>query len=162
MSELERYEANGPDERFALLREEVAKLLREVPGGLSSVSAKIGDCALDLSWVVAQPTVQAGFAMSTTVTEQVVVVNPPEDEGHQPLVAPMVGTFYHALEPGAAPFVEVGDRVMAGDPVGIIEAMKLMNRIEAEASGVVTKILVGNGEAVEFHQPLLLIKPDEA
>lgn len=74
--------------------------------------------------------------------------------------SPMVGTFYRAPAPGEAPFVEVGDRVRSGQTVCIIEAMKLMNEIEAEVSGQVMEILVQNGEPVEYDQPLMRINPD--
>jgi len=80
----------------------------------------------------------------------------PQAEGHL-LKAPMVGTFYRAASPEAKVFVEVGQSVKAGETVCIIEAMKLMNEIEADATGVVKAILVENGQPVEFGQPLLLI-----
>ena len=76
--------------------------------------------------------------------------------GHA-LAAPMVGTFYRAPSPDSPPFVEVGKTVSAGDVVCIIEAMKLMNQIEADKSGVVTAILVEDGQPVEFGQPLIVI-----
>lgn len=71
--------------------------------------------------------------------------------------APMVGTFYRAPNPGAAPFVEVGQTVKEGDPLCIIEAMKLLNEIEADKAGVIKEILVENGEPVEYGQPLFII-----
>lgn len=71
--------------------------------------------------------------------------------------APMVGTFYRAPNPGAAPFVEVGQSVKEGDALCIIEAMKLLNEIEADKSGVIKEILVENGEPVEYGQPLFII-----
>ena len=80
----------------------------------------------------------------------------PPAEGHV-VKAPMVGTFYRAAAPGSASFVEVGDVVQAGDPLCIIEAMKLMNEIEADQAGVVKAILVENGQAVEYGQPLVII-----
>ncbi|MDB9459852.1 acetyl-CoA carboxylase biotin carboxyl carrier protein [Dolichospermum circinale CS-1225] len=76
------------------------------------------------------------------------------------VLSPMVGTFYRAPAPGEAPFVEVGDRVKSSQSVCIIEAMKLMNEIEAEVSGQVMEILVQNGEPVEYGQPLMRINPD--
>jgi acetyl-CoA carboxylase biotin carboxyl carrier protein len=79
-----------------------------------------------------------------------------EPEGHQ-MKAPMVGTFYRSGSPGAAAFVEVGQAVKAGDTLCIIEAMKLMNEIEADATGTIKAILVENGQPVEFGQPLFLI-----
>jgi acetyl-CoA carboxylase biotin carboxyl carrier protein len=69
----------------------------------------------------------------------------------------MVGTFYRAASPGAKSFVEVGDAVQAGDTLCIIEAMKLMNEIESDKTGVVKQILVENGQPVEFGQPLVVI-----
>lgn len=68
--------------------------------------------------------------------------------------SPMVGTFYRAASPGAKPFVEVGSAVKEGDPVCIIEAMKIMNEIESDLGGTVSRILCENGQAVEFGQPL--------
>ncbi len=73
--------------------------------------------------------------------------------------APIVGTFYRAPAPDAPPYVEVGSRVEKGQVLCIIEAMKLMNEIESEVSGIVRKILVQNGEPVEYGQPLFLIEP---
>ena len=71
--------------------------------------------------------------------------------------SPMVGTFYSAPSPDALPFVQVGKNVKAGDTLCIIEAMKIMNPIEAETSGVISAILVDNGQPVEFDQPLFMI-----
>jgi acetyl-CoA carboxylase biotin carboxyl carrier protein len=79
-----------------------------------------------------------------------------EPEGHA-VKAPMVGTFYRAGSPGASPFVEVGQTVKQGDTLCIIEAMKLMNEIEADASGVIKAILVENGQPVEYGQPLFIL-----
>jgi len=81
---------------------------------------------------------------------------PVEAEGHQ-VKSPMVGTFYRSASPGAKPFVEVGDAVQVGDTLCIIEAMKLMNEIESDKSGVVKQVLAENGQPVEFGQPLVLI-----
>jgi acetyl-CoA carboxylase biotin carboxyl carrier protein len=69
----------------------------------------------------------------------------------------MVGTFYRAANPGSPVFVEVGQTVKEGEPLCIIEAMKLLNEIEADKSGVITEILVENGEPVEYGQPLFVI-----
>lgn len=80
----------------------------------------------------------------------------PVAEGHV-IKAPIVGTFYRASAPNSNPFVEVGQSVKEGQTVCIIEAMKLMNEIEADASGVVKAILVENGQPVEYGQPLFLL-----
>ncbi|HET7268029.1 MAG TPA: acetyl-CoA carboxylase biotin carboxyl carrier protein [Oleiagrimonas sp.] len=77
-------------------------------------------------------------------------------DGHQ-VKAPMVGTFYASSTPGADAFVKVGQQVKAGDTLGIIEAMKMFNQIEAETSGTVKAILVENGQAVEFDEPMFVI-----
>ena len=81
----------------------------------------------------------------------------PTETGHV-VRSPMVGTFYRASAPGAKPLVEVGQAVKEGDPICIIEAMKIMNEIDADKDGTVTKILAENGQAVEFDQPLLVIE----
>ena len=81
---------------------------------------------------------------------------PAEPEGHF-VKSPMVGTFYRAASPGGKPFVEVGDAVQVGDTLCIIEAMKLMNEIEADRGGVVKQVLAENGQPVEFGQPLIVI-----
>jgi acetyl-CoA carboxylase biotin carboxyl carrier protein len=70
----------------------------------------------------------------------------------------MVETFYRAASPGAKPFVEIGDTVQVGDPLCIIEAMKLMNEIEADKAGVVREVLAENGQPVEFGQPLVVLE----
>lgn len=78
------------------------------------------------------------------------------EEGHA-VTSPMVGTFYRSPSPDAKPFVEVGDTVAVGDTLCIIEAMKLLNEIEADKAGVVKKILIDNGHAVEYGEPLFII-----
>ena len=81
---------------------------------------------------------------------------PAEPEGHL-IRSPMVGTFYRAPSPGAKPFVEEGQQVKAGDTLCIIEAMKILNQIESDTAGTVKKILVENGQPVEYNQPLFVI-----
>lgn len=84
---------------------------------------------------------------------------PKADNLHQ-IVSPMVGTFYRAASPDAQPFVNVGDRVSEKTVVCILEAMKLMNELEAEVRGEIVEILVENGQLIEFGQPLFLVKPE--
>jgi acetyl-CoA carboxylase biotin carboxyl carrier protein len=98
--------------------------------------------------------VSAGPAPASAAAEA--AAEPAEPEGHL-VKSPMVGTFYRAASPGAKPFVEVGDTVQAGDTLCIIEAMKLMNEIESDKSGVVKQVLAENGQPVEFGQPLVVI-----
>ena len=83
----------------------------------------------------------------------------PQDEGLIPIPSPMVGTFYSASDPDSMPFVEVGSEIGEDTPICIIEAMKVFNEIKAEVAGVVERILVQNQQAVEFGQPLMLIRP---
>lgn len=78
-------------------------------------------------------------------------------EGQKTVTSPMVGTFYRAPSPEAKPFVQVGDAVKKGDTLCIIEAMKLLNEIEAEEDGVIKEVLVENGQPVEYGQPLFVL-----
>jgi acetyl-CoA carboxylase biotin carboxyl carrier protein len=80
----------------------------------------------------------------------------PEEDGYQ-VIAPMVGTFYSAPSPGSAAFVQLGDKVSEGDTLCIVEAMKMMNQIEAEVSGTIKSIRAQNGEPVEYGQVLFVI-----
>ena len=82
---------------------------------------------------------------------------PPVQTGHM-IKSPMVGTFYRASSPGGKALVDIGSEVNEGDPIGIIEAMKIMNEIEADRAGTITGILCENGQAVEFGQPLFTIE----
>ncbi len=82
----------------------------------------------------------------------------PEVETGHVVKSPMVGTFYRAATPGAKPFAEIGAAVKEGDPICIIEAMKIMNEIEADRAGTVTSILCEDGQAVEYGQPLFVIE----
>ena len=88
---------------------------------------------------------------ATTLAEEVAPV------GHT-VKSPMVGTFYRASSPGGKPLVDIGSEVQEGDPICIIEAMKIMNEIEADKSGKVTRILCENGQAVEYGQPLFIVE----
>lgn len=85
----------------------------------------------------------------------------PAGEGDHEITAPSVGVFWEAPSPGAPPFVEVGGRVEAGDTIGIVEVMKLMNNVVADVSGTVTAVLVENAAHVEYGTPLVAIKTDD-
>lgn len=101
----------------------------------------------------AAPTVAAPAAPAAAVAVEAAPVAP---SGHV-VTAPMVGTFYRASNPSAAPFVEVGQTVAEGDALCIVEAMKLLNEIEADKAGVIKEILVENGAPIEYGQPLFVI-----
>ena len=92
--------------------------------------------------------------MSETATEE------PDSTPGVEVLSPMPGTFYRAPSPDDPPFVKEGDSVKKGDPLCIIEAMKIMNEIESEDIGVIQKIIVESGQAVEFNQPLFIIEPN--
>ena len=95
----------------------------------------------------------AAVTPSSSATQQPATAN---ETGHI-VKSPMVGSFYASTSPEAAPFVEIGQTVEVGDVICIIEAMKIMNQIEADASGVISKVLAKNGDPVEFGQPLFVI-----
>ena len=103
------------------------------------------------------PTAPPPAAVAAAPAAVAPVPAPVEEPSGHVVKSPMVGTFYRAGSPGGKPFVEVGDPVKEGDTLCIVEAMKLMNEIEADASGVVKAVLVENGQPVEFGQPLFLL-----
>jgi acetyl-CoA carboxylase biotin carboxyl carrier protein len=110
--------------------------------------------------VMAAPMMQQAMPMAAPAAQAAPVAAeaPAAEETGHVVKSPMVGTFYRASSPGAKPFAEVGDTVKAGQPVCIIEAMKIMNEIEADIDGTITKILVENGQPVEYGQPLFVLE----
>lgn len=105
----------------------------------------------------AAPAPVAAAAPAPAAAAPAPAATPAVPAGHQ-VLSPMVGTFYRSPSPDAKSFVEVGQTVKAGDTLCIVEAMKMMNQIEADKSGVVTAILVEDGQPVEFDQPLVVIE----
>ena len=108
------------------------------------------------------PMVAAPVAVAAATPAPVAVAAEPEDaapsvDGH-PITSPMVGTYYGAASPTSEAFVKIGQHVNQGDTICIVEAMKIMNQIEADQSGTVTKILCNDGDAVEFAQTLVVIQ----
>jgi len=106
---------------------------------------------------VAAPAAVAAPAPAAAPAEAAPASEPEQYPGHV-IHSPMVGTFYRSASPGAKPFVEVGQSISTGQTLCIIEAMKILNQIESDASGTVTQILVENGEPVEYNQPLFVIE----
>ena len=104
----------------------------------------------------AAPLVQAPLALASVAAPEPVVAEP-ESRGHM-VKSPLVGTFYRASSPGSRPFVDVGSKVAVGDTIGVIEAMKILNQIEADKAGTVTVVLVENGAPVEFGQDLVVVE----
>ena len=108
-----------------------------------------GHLAMPASAPAAGPAAAAAVAGAAEAADKV--------EGHI-VKSPMVGTFYRSSSPGGKPFVDAGSTIKEGEPICIIEAMKIMNEIEADKAGKVTQILCENGQAVEFGQPLFIIE----
>ena len=100
-----------------------------------------------------------GFAAPTGDATSEATAEDPAASGDSPVPSPMVGTFYRAPDPNSPPFVNVGDRVQVGQILCIIEAMKLMNEIEAEVAGEIVKIHPENGQPVQYGDPLFTIRP---
>jgi acetyl-CoA carboxylase biotin carboxyl carrier protein len=138
---------------------ELAALLDEY--GLTAVSARWDDVRVRLERNPAPPlpapSLAAAPPAATSPAKSEAVEAPAP--GHVTIEAPMVGTFYRATAPGADPYVREGDEIKEGQILCIIEAMKLMNEIEAKVAGRIVKILVENGLAVEYGQPLFLVEP---
>jgi len=133
----------------------------EICEGEESVRISRGSNTTQMMAPMAQPQMQpmqapAQVAPSAPTDSK---IEPPEESlsGHA-VRSPMVGTFYKAPSPGAKIFVQVGDRVNVGDTLCIIEAMKMMNQIEADKAGVVKAVLVEDGQPVEFDEPLFIIE----
>jgi len=140
---IELVESSGIAELEIQEGEERVRITRSVPPGAAATTTNVQ--------------LPAGLQATPGAFPAAPTVMPAEEsEGHL-VKSPMVGTFYRAASPGAKSFVEVGDSVQAGDTLCIIEAMKLMNEIESDKTGVVKQILVENGQPVEFGQPLVVI-----
>ncbi len=144
----------------------IKKLIELVEeSGIAELEITEGEEAVRIcrnSTVAAAPMQFAAPAPAPAPAAAPVAAAPVADEapvasGHQ-VKSPMVGTFYRASSPGSKPFVEVGQKVNVGDTLCIVEAMKMMNQIEADKAGVVKAILVDNQEPVEFDQPLFIIE----
>lgn len=140
-----------------------------VEHGLSEVRIRQGDTAINLRKgptgeivyaappvAMAAPVAQAAAASASAGAAPAAA---PSDEGLVPIVSPMVGTLYVAADPESPAFVHIGSEVDVNTPVCIIEAMKVFNEIKAEVSGTIERVLVHNEQAVEFGQPIMLVRP---
>ena len=142
--------------------ESLGRMMKEYD--LSELKVELKDCNVCLRRgdKAAAPVVVAPAAVAAPVAPAAAPVAPAAPAAPAAAVktidSPLVGTFYRAASPDSAPFINVGDRVTADTVIGIIEAMKVMNEIKAEKSGIVKEILVENGQPVEFGQPLLVIE----
>jgi acetyl-CoA carboxylase biotin carboxyl carrier protein len=130
--------------------------ITEAEGKVRIVKSAPVSAAAPVTYSMA-PAPVAPAVVPAVETAPAVAASPAEPVGHT-VKSPMVGTFYRASSPGAKPFVEIGDTIKEGETICIVEAMKILNEIEADKSGTVTKILVDNGQAVEYGQPLYVIE----
>lgn len=149
--------------------EEISKLADKVEkGSLSKIKIKNGDCEILIekeSKIVSQPVpapvpptvIQAAVQTPVQNVQDTSIETKSEESGNI-VKSPIVGTYYAAPGPDKAPFVEIGKKVKKGDVIMIIESMKLMNEVKSEFDGIVKKILVENGSAVEFDQPVMIIE----
>lgn len=148
----------------ALTRSDIDDILRLIDSSdFDELKLEMGDMKLELRRRGASP------APAATPAEAPKAEAPkPQAEVAAPVVssgggsevpAPLLGTFYHAPKPGAAPFIKVGDAVAPDTVIGIIEVMKLMNQVEAGVAGTVTEIVAPDGELVEHGQPLIRVQP---
>ena len=151
-------EVNLKSENFELtVRKGVQFVNQAVPQVAALPPANVGGLSPDIS--LSADNLSRGASDSGN-GGQGNAVSPAKESKFVEIYSPMVGTFYRAPAPGESAFVEVGDRIRKSDTVCIIEAMKLMNEIEAELSGQVMEILVENGASVEYGQALMRINPD--
>jgi len=131
--------------------------------GMSEIEIKEGEESVKISRYGNTPLQPQSFVQQPIPASQA-IAKPPSSTTEalslniNSITSPMVGTYYSAPSPTAKPFVSIGQQVKEGDTIGIIEAMKIMNQIEADQSGVVVNILVKDGDAVEFGQPLIVIE----
>lgn len=142
--------------------EKLASIVKEK--GLSEISVTNGEKSVCIkgkkcvTTTVAAAPVQAASAAPVPAQSTEAPANQPAAEEGNVVKSPIVGTFYQAPSPDKPPFVKVGDKVKKGDVIMIIESMKLMNEVQSEFDGTVDKILVTDGQAVEFDQPIMIIK----
>jgi acetyl-CoA carboxylase biotin carboxyl carrier protein len=152
-----RSSASKNQELIRAVWDEARDLVKRLEGStVQRFSVEAGDTKIEIerrAGVVVAETGAGGTPTSTTTDGA-----EPTLEGH-PIKAPLVGTFYRASQPGAAPFVNEGDTVDSGQTVGIVEAMKLMNQVQSDVGGKIIKILAEDGAWVEFEQTLMLIEP---
>ncbi len=132
--------------------------ITEAEGKIRIVKADLHPPAAAQTVYMQAPAAPPAAALAAAPAAAAPAATEPEVEAGHVVKSPMVGTFYRAPSPGAKPFVEIGDTIKEGQPICIIEAMKIMNEIEADSSGTIKRMLCENGQAVEFGQPLFIIE----
>jgi acetyl-CoA carboxylase biotin carboxyl carrier protein len=146
--------------------EEARDLIKRLEGStVQRFSVEAGDTKIEIERgmppgaVVQAP--MAGEAAVAALSADEAAAGAPELDGRHPIKAPLVGTFYRSPQPGAPPFVQEGDVVDEGQTVAIVEAMKLMNQVQADQGGKISEIVAEDGQWVEFEQTLMLLEPPE-
>lgn len=147
-SSIDEFELEKDGEKVA-----IKKVKAEVITGQITPSAPFVPQIAPQAAVATTPVAQEANSAASTPVEE------PVDSNLHKIVSPMVGTFYRASSPDVDPYVKEGDSISNNSVVCIVEAMKLMNELEAEVSGTIEKVLVENGQLVEYGQPLFLVKP---
>jgi acetyl-CoA carboxylase biotin carboxyl carrier protein len=146
--------------------EEARELIKRLEGSdVQRFSVQAGETKIEIergaTVVASAPAVAASAPAAAAPAEAAAPEEAAAADGRHPVVAPLVGTFYRASQPGAAPFVSEGDVVDEGQTVAIVEAMKLMNQVKTDKAGKVAEILCTDGDWVEFEQPLMYLEPTE-
>jgi len=139
-----------PDEIESLVRALISMMRG---GGMTELDLAFGDVTVRLRGVASAA--PAAAALADLVEEPLSAPAPSTDCA---IAAPMIGTFYASPSPGSPPFVKVGDMIQAGQTIGIIEAMKIMNEIPADRGGIVSEIVAANGQPVEYGSPLIRLR----
>lgn len=153
---------NGAPAELTRIQQHVVDLLARLDRHPRSLQIRVGEISLEITW--AEYTNRAAETSQPPATVPDIVTHGSEEPPEQGdcLVSPGVGVFYHASEPGAEPFVSVGSVVRAGEQIGIIEAMKLMVPVEADQNGRIVAVLKGNGEPVEYGEPLFRLNTSDS
>jgi len=149
---LEELEIENEGSRLHIRKPKSSELVTVQPAPVMHTYTQ--PAAVPSAAIAAQPAPQAA------VQAEEAPIQAAASENYHKITSPMVGTFYSSPAPDAAPFVQAGDRVNTKTVVCILEAMKLMNELEAEVNGEIVEVLVKNGQLVEFGQPLFLVKAD--
>ncbi len=146
---IELLEESGISEIEVCEGEESVRIRRHSPSQPTQTVVQVPD----LSYAAVPPTGAGASEAGVTVTETAAAA-----EQDHVITSPMVGIFYAASAPGEAPFVSVGQEIKKGDVVCVLEAMKIMNQIESDVDGTISKVHANNGEAVEYGQPLFTVQ----
>jgi acetyl-CoA carboxylase biotin carboxyl carrier protein len=142
--------------------EEARDLIKRLEGStVQRFSVEAGDTKIEIERGMPAGVVVGAAPAAAALPAGEEAAGAPELDGRHPIKAPLVGTFYRASQPGAPPFVNEGDTVDEGQVVAIVEAMKLMNQVQADQAGKVAEILANDGEWVEFEQVLMYLEEPE-